>query len=438
MSASAELARKWEGRLIDGKFPLRQWLGGSDHSDVFLTERFGVGAPQKAALKLIPAMALDSALHTQPAPDTQLLCWVDAAKLSHPHLIRLFEYGRCEIDGQPFLYVVMEYAEENLAEILPARVLSAQEASEMLRPAAEALAALHRAGWVHGRIKPSNIMAVGEQLKISSDGVGKPGEQPLRKSAYDAPEVASLGITAAGDIWSLGSILLATMTQREPESGKSDRGPVAVAETIPQPLRDIAKRCLQSDPDQRAGTDFILGALEGRAASVGVRANEAAKRWVAAIMVVLFLLAVIIIASRFMGRSPAIPAAAKPVSSSRSPAEARTAKPPFSGPATQTGTARGSVLQKVMPDVSRSALNTIEGRVKVNVKVQVDSSGNVSGASLSSAGPSKYFAERSLAAARRWKFNTPLGKGQPATSEWVLKFQFRRTGVEVAPAEIKP
>src|SRR5260370_8487911 len=93
----------------------------------------------------------------------------------------------------------MEYAEENLAEILPLRPLSADEAFEMLRPTAEALASLHQAGFVHGRIKPSNIMATGDQLKISADGLCKIGEpndaHPTRSS--HAPKVATTGPSPA-------------------------------------------------------------------------------------------------------------------------------------------------------------------------------------------------------------------------------------------------
>ena len=44
--------KQWEGQLVNGEFHLRQYLGGSDHSAVFLTERGG-GEPQKAAIKFI-------------------------------------------------------------------------------------------------------------------------------------------------------------------------------------------------------------------------------------------------------------------------------------------------------------------------------------------------------------------------------------------------
>ena len=79
--SNPEAWKKWEGR-VDGKFPLRQWLGGSKHSAVFLTER--PGQPnQKVAIKLIAADA---------EADQQLSHWRAASQLSYPHLMRI--YGR--------------------------------------------------------------------------------------------------------------------------------------------------------------------------------------------------------------------------------------------------------------------------------------------------------------------------------------------------------
>src|SRR5216684_4657394 len=301
MSTPTAVWKRWEGRVIDGKFPLRQWLGGSDHSAVFLTERSG--GSQKAAIKLVPAQDgsqehFDATAH--------LSRWAGAARLSRPHLIRLFEYGRYQIDDTRLLYVVMEYAEENLAEILPQRPLSTDEASEMLRPTAEALASLHQAGFVHGRIKPSNIMAAGDRLKISADGLCKIGERddarPL--GAYDAPEVATTGPSTAADVWSLGMTLVAVLTQKEAQVKSGKQGLVAVPEAIPQPLREIARRCLEADPQQRCPLDEILSktrspaSQDKRAASARVaeaHTQRGPKRWILVPMVIvaLFLVALI-------------------------------------------------------------------------------------------------------------------------------------------------
>jgi len=442
MSTLSELWKSREGRVADGKFPLRQWLWGSDHGVVFLTDRTGSG-PHKAAIKLIPADSREAA---------QVSRWAEAAKLSHPHLIRIFDFGRCQIDDTRLLYVVTEYAEENLAEILPLRPLSAAEASEMLRPSAEALAYLHKSGFVHGRIKPANIMAVGDQLKISADRLSKPGERGDARtpSVYDAPEAATAGLSPAADIWSLGATLVAVLTQNEPGLNLS-REPVVVPETISQAIREIAGRCLQIDPKQRFTASDILSRLQPQASRPPVpvsarvletgRSAAHSKRWIIAPILAAALVLGVWVGSKFVSHQPAVPAAevgpAKPpadIPPEQSPA-------PFAEkaqPAAPAGTAPGSVLHQVMPDVSRGAQNTIEGRLKVAVDVSVDASGNVSEAKFVSRGPSTYFASRAMSAARSWKFDPPQVNGQAVPSEWVLHFQFRRTSIDVSPVEKRP
>jgi TonB family protein len=459
MSTPTELWKNWEGQVVDGKFPLRQWLGGSDHSVVFLTERGGKDR-QKTAIKLTAA-ELDEG--------TQLSRWSGPGKLSHPHLIRLFECGRCQIEETRLLYVVMEYADENLLEILPLRPLGPDEAFEMLRPVAEALASLHRGGFAHSRVKPSNIMAVDNHLKMSADAVRRTGERGLERvrSAYDAPEVATAGPSPAADIWALGATLVAVLTQNEPKSGT--REPVAVSETIPQPFREIARQCLQIDPRERCTASDILSRLQTRPvqpqavqthalhahavqteASIGDRAVEArrspggSKRWIVAPVVAVALLLVVWAGNKLLVHPPSVPAPETHSASPQPPAEtpAAQAPTPFSEKAKpaqkEKGVVQGSVLRQVQPDVSRNALNTIEGRLKVVVEVSVDASGSVSAAKLVSPGPSKYFANRALAAARGWKFNPAHVNGQAAASEWVLRFEFRKTSAEVLPSEKNP
>jgi TonB family protein len=449
MSTSTEVWKNWEGRIVDEKFPLRQWLGGSEHSAAFLTERTGTG-PHKAVIKLILAENRND--------DAQLSRWAAAAKLSHPHLIRLFEHGRYAIDGTPFLYVVMEFADENLAEILPLRALAPAEASEMLRPTTEALDYLHHSGYAHGRIRPSNIMAVDNQLRISADGLRKVGERGNVRvpSAYDAPEIATLGLTPAADIWSLGLALVAVITQNEPKLTNGDRGQVAVPATIAQPFREIARQCLQVDPQRRCTAADILSQLQTQNRMAEVPASstivdptppkERSKKRFVIPVVIAALILIAWVGSKWMVHQPAIPAAETRTATAPPPAE--TPAPQSPAPVSENisgnhkpaprGLARGSVLQQILPDVSRGAQNTITGHVKVSVQVSVDASGNVSQAQFASAGPSKYFADRALTAARGWKFTPPKADGQAVASEWILRFQFGRASTQVFPAEIKP
>src|SRR6202171_108262 len=160
----SEAWKTWEGQAVDG-FPLRQYLGGSGHSAVYLT-RLSSSGEQKAAIKFIPADASAYA---------QLAKWRVAGELTHPHLLQLIRVGRCELANSNFLYVVMEYAEENLSEILPQRALEPDEVRPVLESALGEVTYLHAQGLAHTRIKPGNILAAGDQLKLSSDTLSEIG-----------------------------------------------------------------------------------------------------------------------------------------------------------------------------------------------------------------------------------------------------------------------
>lgn len=435
MSRLIDAGKTWEGRAVDGKFPLLQCLGSAQRSAVFLTERSEDGSKKTAAIKLISAEVFSAGNLDAGA---QLFRWSETAKLSHPHLIRLFENGRCRMDGAEFLYVVMEYADENLAQIIPQRALSPAEVQEMLPPAVEALAFLHQAGLAHGHVKPSNVMAVNNQLKLSSDGirkVGEPGKQEA--SPYLAPEAASTGSSPAADAWSLGVLLVAIMTQHEPPAiAAGSRAKVPYK--IPQPYFGMAQLCLRHDPKERCTMKEILGTPRVQQASTKSAPGKSrtvadGKVW----LVLPLLAAIVLLAFLFARKSHDLPTSSGKATES---ALAEQTPAPFTK---QTNSAtgrndRGKVLQQVLPEVSRNAQNTITGHIKVRVDVSVDANGAVSHAELVSAGPSKYFANQALLAARRWKFTPPQVDGQASSSEWVLRFEFGRKETQVFPSEIKP
>ena len=104
---------------------------------VFLTD-YAPPDVRKAAIKLIPADSAEA--------KGLLGRWRHAANLTHPNLLQIFDMGRGELDGAPVLYVVMEYAEENLSSVIaPNRQLAAEEARDILGPVVDAL------GFVHGK-----------------------------------------------------------------------------------------------------------------------------------------------------------------------------------------------------------------------------------------------------------------------------------------------
>ncbi len=271
--------KQWEGQVV-ANFGLGRYLGGSDHSAVFLTERVDTdqpdGQPHVAAIKLIPLISENA--------EIQLSRWRLAAGLAHPHLLRTFEFGEWELGGVPLLYVVMECAEENLGQVLAERPLAADEMREMLGPVVDVLAYLHKQGIVHGDIKPSNILANGDQLKLSSDALSRAGDSSdgrLRASAYNPPE-SSPGfipmprtMSTAGDVWLLGMTVVETLTQHLPAVQTSAQGYPSVPETLPEPFLDIARHCLVPNPESRCTISEIAARLQDGSAPIADRSNPA-------------------------------------------------------------------------------------------------------------------------------------------------------------------
>jgi TonB family protein len=451
--SNPEEARKWEGLVVDGKFPLRQWLGGSEHSSVFLTERPGQtqNVAQKVAIKLIAQGA---------EAERQLSRWRAAAQLSHPHLMRIFEAGRCQVDGQPLLYLLMEYAEEDLSQILPQRPLAPAEVTDLLPALLDALSYLHGKGFVHGRVKPSNVHAMWDQLKLSADEiVAVAGPHPARRrDIYDAPETADGIISPAGDVWSIGVTLVAALTQNvsfveEVATTPAHRDPDSPA--VPQPFRGIARECLHLDPKRRCSIAEIQARLqpEGRSVPAEPEAPPPAKRTAkrGPIFAVLVVAAVVVgfVLFHFRGKNAAAPttvtseqpAVQNPPAAVPTPAPTPPAQQPITTPTSaapkitapkKAPATRGEVGHQVLPEVPQSARNTITGTIKVSVQVEVDASGKVTSAKLTHAGPSEYFARLALKAAQQWEFTPPAADGAPAASAWVIQFRFKRASTQAS------
>src|ERR1700739_2329812 len=273
LMSKPETWKAWEGRVVEGKFLIRRQLGGSGHSAVYLTEL--PGTAQKAAIKLVAADATEI--------DRQLARLRSTAKLSHPHLLRVFESGRCRLDSSSFVYVVMEYAEEDLSEILPQRALAPSEVSELLPPLLDALSYLHEKGYVHGRVKPSNVLAVSDQLKLSADSItpiSEPSSARRRRDVYDAPETAAGIVSPAGDVWSVGVTLVAALTQNVTLAEPPDPGKPGLPDSIPEPYRGIARECLHLDPKRRCSLAEIRARLQpgGRSVPAALEPTKAPRR----------------------------------------------------------------------------------------------------------------------------------------------------------------
>jgi TonB family protein len=455
-----EVWTKWEDHVINGVFPLRRFLSASDHSAVFLTEYKALNL-HKAALKLVPAVpALAQA---------QLSHWTTATTLAHPHLIRLFEAGRCQLGGLQFLFVVMEYAEQTLSQILPQRALTSDELREMLVPTLSALAFLHSKNLVHGRLKPSNVLAVNDQLKLASDTVRPVGESRAniaKCSVYDPPE--DHNFSAAGDIWSLGITMVEALTQQLPSWPDGSKPETAsFPDVLPPTFAAIVLQCLNRNPAGRPTVIDVEAQIKSppqpkplvsmpqlvvREVPDRTTPSEQSpkQRWFLPAIAVLSMVVVVaawlglhVLSSRTSlqraaptaaSRNPdtslsAAPGATVPSSSAKSADSksdpSRFVSRPSDQPAQPPANRLPAVLHEEIPDVPRRTRDSIRGHIKVAVRVTVDSSGNVVDETLENPGPSKYFARLATQAARKWKF-APAGNRD--SRKWLLQFEFTRGG----------
>ena len=141
----------------------------------------------------------------------------------------------------------MEFAEENVDQVLPVRPLSMTEVAELLPPVIDALSYLHARGLVHAGIKPSNICAVKNQVKLSIDSVRPTNMvvKPYSLTAYDAPESESGNLSAAADMWSLGMTLVAAFDQRPLTWSRTNTLDPAVPKSVPGVYGQIARDCIR-------------------------------------------------------------------------------------------------------------------------------------------------------------------------------------------------
>jgi hypothetical protein len=100
-----EASKRWEGQIVEGVFPLRL-LGGSVKCGVLTgTARMSRSCHQSLFQRIGNSR---SATLSGDLPRNCLI-----------HPLRLFRTGRCSLGGSDLLYLVMEYAEENLSEFFP-------------------------------------------------------------------------------------------------------------------------------------------------------------------------------------------------------------------------------------------------------------------------------------------------------------------------------
>jgi len=187
--------------------------------------------------------------------------------VQHPHLVRLAGRG----DGG---LATSRVPGTDLATVLERRPLSWPVAAGLLAPVADALAALHGAGWVHGDVSPANVVVGGRGAVLVDLGHARPREvagPPSGTPGSVAPEVASgqAGGPAA-DVWSLAAVVVEAVT-----------GAPFDASTVLPPGPALAlRRALAVDPAARPSAAELAAALRA-----GAGAGSPSPSWFSSVSV---------------------------------------------------------------------------------------------------------------------------------------------------------
>ena len=103
---------------------------------------------------------------------------------------------------------------------------------------------------------------------------------------------------------------------------------------------------------------------------------------------------------------------------------------PVARPTLSKAETNGSVVKRVLPDVSPGAFEGNPILVEAQVRVSVNKDGAVSDVEFISPGAGNYFARLAERAARSWQFAPPMQNGKPGPSIWVVRFYFARNQTE--------
>lgn len=276
-----------------GHWEVREPIATGAFGSVYEGRRVGGPAelPRTAALKFLPTGT------GTPRQLTHLRELIDREvelhrRLRQPRLIRMYETlvvddpDRPALDGATVL--VLEKAEGSLGALLD-RAPQPQAGPALLAQICEGLAQLHRAGWVHGDLKPANVLLMKDgsarlaDFNMAAELEGTHAYTPAFSTPdYTPPELlwGEIGergrrIRPSADVWAFGVLAHLVLTGSFPLPGgtASARRDAAVAYArgtdelrlspeLPDAWRQIVRDCLARTHADRVGTDALLRRVE--------------------------------------------------------------------------------------------------------------------------------------------------------------------------------
>ncbi len=250
MDAQLEQVR----RVVAGRYDVERRIGEGAKAVVYLARDLKHDRP--VALKVMRPELVATVGSERFLREIEI-----AANMSHPHILPLFDSGQ---SGEVLYYVMPHVEGESLRERLEREgQVPWEEAVQLARQVADALAYAHERGVVHRDIKPENILLEDGEAVVADFGIARAitgtGGGTLTATGmavgtplYMSPEQA-MGdehLDARSDIYSLGCVLHEMLTGQPPF-------------TAPTAQAVIAQHLRQRPPSPRATRPEIPIWLEG-------------------------------------------------------------------------------------------------------------------------------------------------------------------------------
>ena len=215
------------------------------------------------------------------------------ARLSHPHICRLYDYG--EASGRPYMVLELLVGGSLGDRLLEGRPIADSETARIAAELASALGYAHAEGVLHRDVKPTNVLFDSDRrVKIADFGIARVIDAPtlteagtrLGTAAYISPE-QSRGepVTPATDVYAFGAVLYQMLTGRPPFEGTDSlevaamhatREPPPISSLRPDAPPDLAKvaaLALAKRPRDRPADGNALLAMLTEVSPIAVEAE---------------------------------------------------------------------------------------------------------------------------------------------------------------------
>ncbi|QOV36125.1 protein kinase [Streptomyces ferrugineus] len=278
-----------------GAWEVREPIATGAFGSVYEARRVeGDALPGSAALKFLPTGT------GTPRQLTHLRELIEREvelhrRLKQPRLIRMYDTLVVDDPASPTLdgatVLVLEKAEGSLSTLLAADPRP-DAGPALLAQICEGLAQLHHAGWVHGDLKPANVLLMADgsarlaDFNMAAELEGTHAYTPAFSTPdYTPPELlwSEIGergrrIRPSADVWAFGVLAHLVLTDSFPLPGATPtarrdaaaayaRGTdeLRLSPELPDVWREIVRDCLTRTHEDRVSTQDLLRRVEAAA-----------------------------------------------------------------------------------------------------------------------------------------------------------------------------